>query len=346
VNRQFVYGGQYIDEPLFFDRNEDPETDNDCTEQDDKRYMYCQNPNWNVMLLTDDDGAAVERYVYEPYGTFTVTLDNESGNPYRFQGRRYESDTGLYYFRNRDYNAKLGRFLQRDPTGYADGMSFYQVVRSNPANLIDSHGYWSTATRAPVPAVRWEDRRGTEYNPWRTRDDLNKAADRSCRKVTATKLYMEALGSGYEYVRAIPMPSGKQRKLITSYRPIRWIQTGDALSATAGALAPRDVSAPFSLIADRLIISIVRHYGAKCVFRCKADSRHRGKYTSQPVENVGWAFLKSELGLLGEYAVLGKNVRWGEDILRSTWQARDESGGIKYIGPPIMINMNPTNLAS
>ena len=29
------------------------------------------------------------------------------GNPYAFQGRRFDSETGLYYYRNRYYNATL-----------------------------------------------------------------------------------------------------------------------------------------------------------------------------------------------------------------------------------------------
>ncbi len=57
-----------------------------------------------------------------------------------FQGREYESETGLYYFRARYYNPKLGRFLQTDPMGYEDSMNLYQSFGNNPVNFIDPMG--------------------------------------------------------------------------------------------------------------------------------------------------------------------------------------------------------------
>ncbi|MCD4831387.1 MAG: hypothetical protein K8R02_06215 [Anaerohalosphaeraceae bacterium] len=36
------------------------------------------------------------------------------GNPYFFIARRYDPETGLYYYRARMYNSSLGRFLQPD----------------------------------------------------------------------------------------------------------------------------------------------------------------------------------------------------------------------------------------
>ncbi|WP_418202202.1 RHS repeat-associated core domain-containing protein [Anaerohalosphaera lusitana] len=42
-------------------------------------------------------------------------------NPYMYTGRRYDPETGLYYYRARMYSPTLGRFLQPDLIGYADG---------------------------------------------------------------------------------------------------------------------------------------------------------------------------------------------------------------------------------
>jgi len=140
VNRQFVYGGQYIDEPLLFDRNDDPETDNDCTEAGDTRYLYCQNANYNVMALTVDNATTVETYRYDPYGECTVVIDDSSQNPYRFQGQRYDSETGLYYFKNRYYWPKLGRFGQPDPVEDVSNGNSYIAFGCSPASLVDSYG--------------------------------------------------------------------------------------------------------------------------------------------------------------------------------------------------------------
>jgi RHS repeat-associated protein len=46
--------------------------------------------------------------------------------PYGYTGRRYDSETGLWYFRARYFDAELGRFISRDPLEYVDGMSMYQ----------------------------------------------------------------------------------------------------------------------------------------------------------------------------------------------------------------------------
>jgi len=43
------------------------------------------------------------------------------------------------------YHPRLGRFLQRDPAGYGDGMNFYEYVGGAPTSLRDSHGLYAEA---------------------------------------------------------------------------------------------------------------------------------------------------------------------------------------------------------
>ena len=61
-------------------------------------------------------------------------------NPYLFQGRRLDAESGLYYFRNRQYDPVHGRFLTRDPMGYEDSYCLYQFVNNNPINYTDPDG--------------------------------------------------------------------------------------------------------------------------------------------------------------------------------------------------------------
>ncbi|MDJ0731221.1 MAG: RHS repeat-associated core domain-containing protein [Crocosphaera sp.] len=61
-------------------------------------------------------------------------------NPYLFTGRRFDQETGLYYYRARYYDADQGRFISRDPLGYLDGMNLYEYVGSNPINSVDPLG--------------------------------------------------------------------------------------------------------------------------------------------------------------------------------------------------------------
>ncbi|MBU4405659.1 MAG: Ig-like domain-containing protein [Candidatus Aminicenantes bacterium] len=57
-----------------------------------------------------------------------------------FQGRAFDPETGLYYFRARYLQPELGRFLQGDPKGYFDSMNPYQAMGNNPVNFSDPMG--------------------------------------------------------------------------------------------------------------------------------------------------------------------------------------------------------------
>ncbi len=59
-----------------------------------------------------------------------------------FCGYRNDPETELNYVRNRTYSPVLGRWIQRDPIGYAGGINLYEYVVSNPVGNVDSNGLW------------------------------------------------------------------------------------------------------------------------------------------------------------------------------------------------------------
>ncbi len=55
-------------------------------------------------------------------------------------GYRFDPETELYYVRNRTYSPVLGRWLQRDPIGYAGGINLYEYVGGRAVAAADPEG--------------------------------------------------------------------------------------------------------------------------------------------------------------------------------------------------------------
>jgi RHS repeat-associated protein len=136
----YVYGN-YVDETLTMDRG-------------GQTYYYHQNALWSVEAVTDSAANPVERYSYDAYGLVTVTTGagapvppnawgtphSAIANPWLFTSRQLDEETGLYYYRARYYDANKGRFLQRNPRGYVDGMNLYEYAGSRPTYYTDPYG--------------------------------------------------------------------------------------------------------------------------------------------------------------------------------------------------------------
>ena len=79
-------------------------------------------------------------YVYDSYGR-TLTVFESTPQPFTYTGRELDSESGLYYYRARYYDAQTGRFLSEDPIRFDGGDgNLYRYVRNNPVNLIDPQG--------------------------------------------------------------------------------------------------------------------------------------------------------------------------------------------------------------
>jgi len=142
VKRQFIYGNG-IDELLII-FNYDGATA--------IPYYVHTNDIGSTTAITNQDGNIVERVSYDTFGmpTFTdyltdpqnptVVANSVIGNDILFQGRRYDRETNLLYFRARYYDPIMGRFLSVDPIGYKDSMNLYQAFNNNPVNFVDPMG--------------------------------------------------------------------------------------------------------------------------------------------------------------------------------------------------------------
>lgn len=111
--------------------------------------MYVQqNANFDVTSLVDTTGNVQERYISDPYGSFTIltpSWTSRGSSSYGWvvfhQGGRYDFATGLYAFRNRDYSPALGRWIENDPLGFKAGdNNYYRYLGNNPQNHTDPIG--------------------------------------------------------------------------------------------------------------------------------------------------------------------------------------------------------------
>jgi len=58
----------------------------------------------------------------------------------RFAGQYFDNETSTHYNINRDYDPKMGRYLQSDPIGFDGGVNSYGYVGANPMGAVDELG--------------------------------------------------------------------------------------------------------------------------------------------------------------------------------------------------------------
>ncbi|PON18907.1 hypothetical protein C2W62_05600 [Candidatus Entotheonella serta] len=139
-------------------------------------FYYHQDARNNVVAMTAATGGVaaragprttqattvVEQTRYDDYGNFEQTRSID--NPYLFQGRRYDPETGLFYFRHRYYDPTTGRFIQRDPVWDPNNMgNQYTFVGNNPVTGRDPMGDFSPV----IDTTAREAGRGARMRPYR-----------------------------------------------------------------------------------------------------------------------------------------------------------------------------------
>jgi RHS repeat-associated protein len=90
---------------------------------------------------SDESGAVVARFVYEPYGANIGSAPEDSPG---FTGHVSDKETGLTYMQQRYYDPVVGLFLSSDPvTASASPVSMfnrYRYANSNPYRFYDPDG--------------------------------------------------------------------------------------------------------------------------------------------------------------------------------------------------------------
>ncbi|HEY2946338.1 MAG TPA: RHS repeat-associated core domain-containing protein, partial [Vicinamibacteria bacterium] len=94
----------------------------------------------SVVKTTNAAGTAVSSKRYDAFGN----PETGATNGFSYTGRELDTEAGLYYYRARYYDPKIGRFLSEDPIplearDHAEANA-YVYVRNNPPNRKDPFG--------------------------------------------------------------------------------------------------------------------------------------------------------------------------------------------------------------
>ncbi len=81
----------------------------------------------------------VSSYEYAPNGNL-LSFSEGIFNPFRFNTKYLDEETGLYYYGYRFYNPTTGRWLNQDPLGINGGLNLYAANGNDGINNIDPYG--------------------------------------------------------------------------------------------------------------------------------------------------------------------------------------------------------------
>jgi len=147
ISTNFVYDGPDVIKDLNSDGStvdyvNGPGIDNKLRLTDSRLsgpMYFLQDHLGSTTALTTSLGAVVSQTSYDSFGN---PSSGASLTRYGYTGREFDSEVGLYYYRARWYDPKLGRFISEDPIGLAGGINQFAYVGNNPQNAKDPSGMY------------------------------------------------------------------------------------------------------------------------------------------------------------------------------------------------------------
>ena len=135
--------------PVMYEKPSDPEDEaagygysNGMSQQERDVFYYHSDHLGSTSYVTDMDGNATQFVSYKPYGEAFVDEHNTSyEQPWKFNGKELDSETGLYYYGVRYYEPTLALWYGVDAlTEKYPSMGGYVYCAGNPVKLVDPDG--------------------------------------------------------------------------------------------------------------------------------------------------------------------------------------------------------------
>ena len=121
-----------------------------------QNYIFSKNLQGDVIGIYNENRQLVAKYSYNAYGEIMSITDASgndvsgnashiaNGNPFRYRGYYYDTETGFYYLQSRYYDPVVGRFLNADvyiSTGQGIlGNNMFAYCNNNPIMGFDLTG--------------------------------------------------------------------------------------------------------------------------------------------------------------------------------------------------------------
>lgn len=123
--------------------------------------FYVPDSLGSMRALLDNTQAQTDTFTYWPYGE-EQSRTGTTPTPFRFVGSQgyYRDSSSRTYVRARCLELTKGRWLTKDPLGFAAGdVNLYRYVGSNPINSIDPTGmfcwpdFWKCLKKAGIAGI-------------------------------------------------------------------------------------------------------------------------------------------------------------------------------------------------
>jgi RHS repeat-associated protein len=143
-----------------------------------------------IITRQSDDAIAWRWDSAEPFGATAPDQNPASlgafGFNQRLSGQVFDAESGLFQNWNREYNPRIGRYMQSDPIGLAGGMNTYSYVDGIPLSLSDPMGLQSYNGQTPpsgIPGGPWTPQSGQQPGTFQGPANPNGGPRDVCRYV-------------------------------------------------------------------------------------------------------------------------------------------------------------------